>query len=314
MPRLLAAALVALATGAAALTGLAVAPATATSGYCTGAGVNVLVDPGALGGGLIRACAPQGAGGSAWNAFEQAGVSLTPVQRYPGAVCRVDGRPADAGCVNMPPADAYWGFFTSRGQGWTYASVGPDSYRVANGDTIAFAWQASSSKRAPAAAPATPHRAQTSSQQSSQPSSQAPSPAPSRAAHHATTHTTAPPRHPTSAPAHPAGTATPKASAASSGPSRSPARASTRTGSGTQSRHRVRPHRVAAPTASAATTPTAGSADPSVAADPSAASATPTTQTADTTSGVPWWAPVLILVVLAGAGGAVAWRRRTGLR
>lgn len=298
----------ALAAGAAVatgLTGVALAPAAATSGYCTGAGVNVLVDFTGQGGGITRACAPQGAGGSAWNAFEQAGVSLTPVQRYPGAVCRVDGRPADASCVNMPPQNAYWGFFTSRGGGWTYASVGPNSYRVADGDTIAFAWQ-SGTQRAPAAAPATPHRA--------------PAPSPTARA------TTAPHRHAHAAPSRTANTTTPRAgtstSAAASGSapagSRSPSTGTKPTGG--PPGHRVRAHHVPAatskPTAPSrpTATPTAGS-DASAAAAPSAASTTPVTSTAATTSGgVPWWAPVLVLVLLAGAGGAVAWRRRGGLR
>ncbi|MGN6252119.1 MAG: hypothetical protein ACTHNS_09940 [Marmoricola sp.] len=158
------AALLSIAAGTGIVLGTVAAPAglvpaaMAATGYCTGAGVNVVVDFTDQGGGIARGCAVHGAGGDAWDAFGAAGFPLTPVQSYPGAVCRVSGRPADASCQGMPPADAYWGFFTSHGSGWSYASVGPTSYTVEDGDTVAFAWQSTSARQQPRTAPAAPRR------------------------------------------------------------------------------------------------------------------------------------------------------------
>ena len=297
--RRLVAALLAVTAGLAVSLTVGVPLAAATGGYCTGNGVNVVVDFTGQGGGIQRGCAPHGAGGNAWDAVQAAGFPLTGVQRYPGAVCRVSGRPADASCQGMPPADAYWGFFASHGSGWSYASVGPSSYRVANGDTVGFAWQ-TGAKRQPGAAPA-PARAST--------------PAPSR------TPTAAPSRHPSAKPSghtggHPGsgtvgGAATPSSvpSATAAAPVSTAAPSST---AGRAKHHRAgstagsaRPAGTATPTASADATPQADA----VASAPVAA--TPTT-TSD--GGLPWWVPVLVLLVLAAAGGAFAWRRRTALR
>lgn len=142
-----------LAVAATVLPGATTAPAAAAA--CTDAGgITVVVDPGSLTGALSQTCVASG-GDDAAALFAAAGHTLERVQRFPGAVCRVDGQPESAGCVNMPPTNAYWGLFWSNGTSgsWVYASEGVDSLSVPAGGSVAFAWQASTSHRNPAAAP-----------------------------------------------------------------------------------------------------------------------------------------------------------------
>ena len=87
---------------------LALPSAPAQAAYCSGgAGVSVLVDYGALGGGTSTGC---GSGSPASKAFASAGVSLKQSPRQPGFVCQVNGKPADGNCL---ATDSYWGFFVS---------------------------------------------------------------------------------------------------------------------------------------------------------------------------------------------------------
>ena len=146
-------------------------PSYAAGSYCKGRGVNVVVDFGELGGGIRRGCDPSGANRPASSVFPRAGFPLTPVQRQPGFVCRVSGKPASDPCVNTPPPDAYWSLWKSDGKSgrWTYASTGAGSLKVPNGGFVAFSWQGSQSRRPPGTAPV--------NRQSTQPTPQ-PSPDP----------------------------------------------------------------------------------------------------------------------------------------
>lgn len=90
---------------------------------------------------------------SAADLFEKAGRELTRVQRFPGAVCRVDGVPAGQPCVAMPPADAYWGFFVSDGDTWEYSSLGVDAVTPEPGQSIALVWQDTAEHQEPDVAP-----------------------------------------------------------------------------------------------------------------------------------------------------------------
>ena len=92
-------------------------------------------------GGEQSECVPDPAGRTAAQLFEDAGHRLTRVQRFPGAVCRVDGMPSNQGCVAMPPVDAYWGLFELVGDAWVYATVGVDSVTPESGDGVALVWQ-----------------------------------------------------------------------------------------------------------------------------------------------------------------------------
>lgn len=118
------------------------------------AGVTVLVDPGELGGTPAATCVTEEAA-SAAELFEAAGVELSWVQRQPGAVCQVDGRPADLGCVAMPPGDAYWGLFWADDPSgtWAYATRGAGSLVVPDGGAVAFAWQSTGTRTPPSLSP-----------------------------------------------------------------------------------------------------------------------------------------------------------------
>ncbi|WP_310962742.1 hypothetical protein [Nocardioides terrisoli] len=188
--------------------GIAPPAANAASGYCTGAGVNAVVDFGALGGGLQKYCDPGGDGKSASAVYHDLGIPLDRVQRYPGAVCRVEHQPSSASCADMPPTDAYWGLFSSNGSGWSYSSVGVDSITMHDGDTVAFAWQSTASHTNPHTAPAARRTA-----------SPTPSPAPAPTASSAPRHHDA---HPSDRTTSPAPTESSTAATASPSPSASP--------------------------------------------------------------------------------------------
>lgn len=132
---------------------LVAAPAQAEGSFCTGKGVNLVVDYGALGGGVQQSCAENGAGQTAAKLFQAAGHKLTPVGEFPGAVCKVDGKPANAACAKMPPADAYWGLYVKKGKGWDYAPKGANDLKTSNGDYVGFAWQASKKSTPPSVKP-----------------------------------------------------------------------------------------------------------------------------------------------------------------
>jgi hypothetical protein len=88
-------------------------------------GITVVVDFRELGGGVRVGCAPQPVA-SGFEALAKAGFQATNVSRFPGALCRIDGKPADDPCQDMPPADAYWAYWISaRGGSWCYSSQGP---------------------------------------------------------------------------------------------------------------------------------------------------------------------------------------------
>lgn len=113
------------ATGAAAATatpGPVVAPG---AGACTDPkGVTVVVDFGALGGGVHVRCAgwPVRDG---YEALRKAGFTVTDTARFPGLLCQIDGLPADQACVAAPPGDAHWGYsYATRGGSWTFSSQG----------------------------------------------------------------------------------------------------------------------------------------------------------------------------------------------
>jgi hypothetical protein len=102
------------------------------------------------------ACVPARREQSAAEVFEAAGHELTRVQRFPGAVCQVDAAPAEAACVAMPPADAYWGFFHAADTEWSYATLGVDSVVPVAGESVALAWQDTSTPVPPEESPAAP--------------------------------------------------------------------------------------------------------------------------------------------------------------
>ncbi|MGZ8745192.1 MAG: hypothetical protein ACXWXO_19930 [Nocardioides sp.] len=129
------------------------APPAMAATCSSGTGVSVVVDASGLGGGVVTSCVADG-GGDAAGALFEVHHDLTRASQFPGAVCRVDGAPADAECRNMPPSDAYWGLFWSDGSGgWVYSSQGVDSLDIPDGGSVAFAWQDGGDQDPPGVAP-----------------------------------------------------------------------------------------------------------------------------------------------------------------
>jgi hypothetical protein len=308
----LAAAVLVTAAAVAGVAGSTASPASAAA--CESAtGVTVVVDRGALGGGIAQVCNPA-SGGKAAGLFTSSGFSLTYVQREPGFVCRIDGQPASDPCVNTPPADAYWGLWWSDGSSgsWSYSSVGAGSLTVPDGGYVAFAWQ-SGSRSAPGV-PATPHAASPSPTPTATPGSGSsggggghnggggsagPTTKPSA---HPSRHPTTPSAKPSAAPTA-AGAVTPSAQ-----PTTAPAvpdqttsaPATAQGGSATES-----PSTSSEPAATSAPAP----ASPS-----DAASSTPVEGTSEATAAddgaLPVWVVPLVIVALGAAGGASYLLRR----
>jgi hypothetical protein len=276
--RLAAAALVAAAAGL-------VVPPPAGAATCGGAGgVSVVVDFHQLGG-LESACDAQGGGRTAAQQMTDVGHVLTRVQRQPGFVCRVDGKPKSDPCVDIPPSDAYWSLWWSDGKSgsWTYASVGVDSLKVPSGGYVALSWQGTSGKAPPRVSP-TPHAAP-SSAPSSHPTSAPPSSPPSSAP--PSTTSAVPGTGPTSSgPSAPRSTAK-QAHAGHRHPSSSP-----------KADQRRR-------TASASTSPGPATTQADGALDPAASTSE------SRGSGLPGWvAPAAVVLVFAAAGTVLVVRRR----
>ena len=151
-------------TVAAALPGAPASASTSTTACAPGHGVTVVVEPNQLGGDDVRLCDEAGGGRTAARLLEDNGVPLTYVQRQPGFVCRVAGRPAEDPCVNTPPDDAYWSLWWSDGSGdtWSYATTGVDTLQIPDGGSVALAWDGDPGDVMPttppgAAATTTPH-------------------------------------------------------------------------------------------------------------------------------------------------------------
>jgi hypothetical protein len=160
----------------AAAVGLGV-PGAAQATTCADAhGVSVVVDFHELGGGVRTACDTGGAGETADAQLRDVGHALTYVQRQPGFICRIDGRPANDACVNTPPADAYWSLWWSDGTSgkWSYASQGASSLKVPDGGYVGMSWQGRGAK-SPPGAPPTAHRDQPTSGPTTHPPSSHPS-------------------------------------------------------------------------------------------------------------------------------------------
>jgi len=128
------------------------APAQAQE-FCNGGGVNVVVDFQEMGGGVSQECVEDGGGKLAAQVFEDAGFDVTPVGAFPGAACQIEGKPTEAACQRMPPANAYWGLFLANEKTWDYAPKGADQLKLEDGAYVAFSWQSSRTPALPRVAP-----------------------------------------------------------------------------------------------------------------------------------------------------------------
>lgn len=118
-------------------TAVAAVPQPARAAACgAGTGVTVVVDYGALGGGVQTGCR-LGDPPTGLDALQGAGFAVTGTQRWGLAfVCRINGQPIAATelCVNTPPASAYWAYWhAAPGGTWTYSTLGAASYNPAQG-------------------------------------------------------------------------------------------------------------------------------------------------------------------------------------
>lgn len=285
MRRILARVAAAAVLAVAAYAGIPTAPASA-AGCSTDHGVTVVVDFHQLGGGVQTACVSDGGGQTASQLFPAAGFPLTYVQRQPGFVCRVSGKPADDPCANTPPADAYWGLYWSDGKSgrWAYATSGAGGQHVPDGGYVGFSWQGSGDSVPPGSTPAA-HPSTT--------------PSPTHAPTHAPTHSSSTP---------PSAHATQQGGSPSATPSEAPS--ATESSSGDASRSPDGKQRTK-PTPSESSAPTA-SASPTASESPSLAPAA--SDPADPgDGGLPGWvAPVVILVLFGAAGAVAVVRRRQG--
>lgn len=128
-------------------------PADAASpGVCpAGRGVTVAVEPAHLGGAPEVTCVHPDPGDTGADLFAKAGHAFTRVSSMPDVVCRIDDRPAEAGCGQMPPANAYWSLWISDINGpWTYATQNVNEITVTSGGGVAFRWVDGNVSRAPA--------------------------------------------------------------------------------------------------------------------------------------------------------------------
>ncbi|WP_300644787.1 hypothetical protein [Nocardioides sp.] len=145
----------ALALGATVLT-VPVGAQPASAATCAaGSGVSVVVDPNSLGGSVAASCVADGGGDTASALFAAAGHSLTYAQRQPGFVCRVDGAPADDPCVNTSPADRFWSLWWSDGTSgsWTFSTQGVTALKIPEGGSVAFSFDDVEGEARPSATP-----------------------------------------------------------------------------------------------------------------------------------------------------------------
>ncbi|MBM7519421.1 hypothetical protein [Nocardioides nitrophenolicus] len=268
--------------------------ATAHAAGCAGSsGVSVVVDFNELNGGsLSAACVGNGGGKTAATLFDTAGYKLSPVTGEAGAICKVSGYPEDAGCVNMPPATAYWSLWWSDGKSgtWWYADAGAGNLTVPDGGYVAFAWHQGSGRATPPDVTPTPRVA--------------PSPTPGA------TKSTKP--KPSTKPT-PKPTAKPSAAPTSATPTTSPASSSTPTPSELPSDQPSEQPTEMPTETSAVPTPTTTADVPSIdeITDGPEATAASTDGT-DDGGGFPAWLGIGLVVVVLGAAGAVPVLRRRG--
>jgi hypothetical protein len=104
-------------------------------------GVTVVVDFGTLAGGVQIRCVA-GEVTSGLDALTEAGFTHQGTQRFPGLLCRIDGKPAEDPCVNAPPGDRYWAYWTASepGGAWVYSDLGAGNRKPPPGSVEGWAF------------------------------------------------------------------------------------------------------------------------------------------------------------------------------
>jgi hypothetical protein len=161
MRKLLFTVLVVLATGLIASPASAVDPGKGKPGYCPDAtGVTVVVDFQGLGGDAIIRCAP-GPQASGLTALQNSGMIVAGTQRWGLAfICRIEGKPGPEteSCADTPPATAFWGYWhAANGGGWAYSQRGVANRKPPAGSFEGWSFsQNQSANPAPRIAPTRP--------------------------------------------------------------------------------------------------------------------------------------------------------------
>ncbi|MCX6395436.1 MAG: hypothetical protein NTV23_03005 [Propionibacteriales bacterium] len=95
--------------------------------------------------------------GSGYDALRSAGFSYTlATGNGAGAICGIDGYPRTT-CASMPPANAYWAYFRGKpGGGWTYSTVGGGSSNADPGTVEGWRFQDTSTSTPPSSPPPGP--------------------------------------------------------------------------------------------------------------------------------------------------------------
>ncbi|GAA3558324.1 hypothetical protein GCM10022222_47380 [Amycolatopsis ultiminotia] len=112
-------------------TASATVPGKGSQGYCPdGNGVTVVVDFQGLGGDPLIRCAP-GPQENGVTALQNAGLELAGTGKYGlSLICRIERKPADQSCTDMPPENATWSFWTATNGGkWAASQVGVQSWQ-----------------------------------------------------------------------------------------------------------------------------------------------------------------------------------------
>lgn len=257
--------------------GLATAPTASAAACSTSTGVTVVVDYGSLGGTSVR-CADKH--GSGIEALDSTGHEIGYVSPRQPMICTIDRLPDPC---NGAPASAYWSYWRAKAGGsWSYSSLGAASTKPADGTVEGWAFGAG---QPPSTRPPALPRPRT------------------------TTTTTSSTR------------ATSGAGSSASGSSSTSSRAG-RTSSSTRLRTTAgaaatasRPVSTAGSSASSATGSTAtssGEADPATGepATTLAVASEPTSATTDSGSTGTLVVAGLLVLLLAGGAGTLAWRRR----
>ena len=123
----------------------ALEPATADTGCSATAGVTVIVDFKAFGGGLQRGCAINPTSGL--DALHKAGFGTAGTTRWGNAfVCRIDAKPGNPpeSCAVTPPGTAYWAYYNAKptDASWKYVSLAATLTRPQPGSIEGWAFGA----------------------------------------------------------------------------------------------------------------------------------------------------------------------------
>ncbi len=122
-----------------------------TEGPCpTAAGVTVVVDFQELGGGVWVRCTDSTVD-TGFQALDATAIPWSPTVRFPGFLCRIDGKPAGDPCQNTSPASAYWSYWIAdRGGAWCYSTFGAGNRNPPEGTVEGWSFSLNRTSTSPA--------------------------------------------------------------------------------------------------------------------------------------------------------------------